>query len=275
MKAYIYKKTIIKTGKCYIGKHNGNNNNYKGGGVDYLNDYKKFITNRKLDLKEEILEYINDVSTLNEREKYWLDYYDAADNPLFYNKTNKSYGPSNHTNESKSKIGKSNSKPKPQIFKDKMKGKNKNTPRSKETKEKISKALLGRKTPWVIGKNIHQFSLKGEFIQTWENMKIAACELNISYETISCCISEKCKSAGGFLWVRDKNKINKVVENYNNKYNTLKTPIIQIDPKTNKIIDQFSSQAEAFRKTKIKGIQHSLSDKNLLVGGYVWKYRVE
>lgn len=91
-KPHIYKRQIIATGKFYVGKHKGNNAKYKGSGIDWLKDYRKFVKNRETDINEEILEYVDDIPKLNEREIYWLEYFDAANNPLFYNRTNKSYG---------------------------------------------------------------------------------------------------------------------------------------------------------------------------------------
>lgn len=98
-KPYIYRKQIITTGKYYIGKHNGSNKNYRGSGIDYLVDYKLYVKDRSIDLVEEILEYVDDVSILNEREIYWLEYFNAANNPLYYNKTNKCHGVIKHNIE--------------------------------------------------------------------------------------------------------------------------------------------------------------------------------
>lgn len=93
-KAHIYKRKILATGKYYIGKHKGGNKYYKGSGKDYKIDLKLYK-----DYETEILEYIDDISKLNEREEYWLKYFNAVNNPLFYNKTNKSFGPIKQTEE--------------------------------------------------------------------------------------------------------------------------------------------------------------------------------
>ena len=47
---------------------------------------------KKHNFTKEILEYCDNLKHLNEREIYWLEYYNAANNNLFYNKTNKSFG---------------------------------------------------------------------------------------------------------------------------------------------------------------------------------------
>jgi hypothetical protein len=97
MKAYIYKKLLIPTGKYYIGQHNGCDPNYYGSGVDWKIDIKKYNVNWKTDIVTEILEYVDNISELDEREKYWLEKYDAKNNPLFYNKTNNPFGPITHS----------------------------------------------------------------------------------------------------------------------------------------------------------------------------------
>ena len=71
-KPHIYKRQIIATGKCYVGKHKGGDKYYYGSGIEYKKDlsiYKDILT--------EILEYVEDISKLNEREKYWLEYFDG------------------------------------------------------------------------------------------------------------------------------------------------------------------------------------------------------
>jgi hypothetical protein len=101
MKAYIYKKLLIPTGKYYIGQHNGKDPNYYGSGVDWKVDIKKYNIDWKLDVITEILEYVEDISKLNEREVDWLEKYDVENNPLFYNKSNKSFGPTTHSSQTR------------------------------------------------------------------------------------------------------------------------------------------------------------------------------
>lgn len=106
LKSHIYKRTIVATGKHYIGKHKGGNIRYKGSGIDYVKDLKKYVKN-KTDIITEIVEYVEDVSKLNEREEYWLKLVDAANNPLYYNRTNKSYGVNVQSRKTKEKISNS------------------------------------------------------------------------------------------------------------------------------------------------------------------------
>jgi len=221
-KPHIYRRQIIATGKYYIGKHNGSNSKYyKGSGVDYLIDYKKYINDPKLDLIEEILEYIEDISKINEREEYWLKKFDVASNPLFYNKTNRSRGWSVLTEEQKNKIrvshlGKKQSNESTQKKREKMLGKPKH---SQESKNKIG---LKNKHPKPEGfkekcqkhkseehcKNLSkaksipilQYDLKGNFIKEWESGKKAADSLNLNQGCINDAIRGKLKKSGGYKW---------------------------------------------------------------------------
>lgn len=204
MKAYIYKKTLLLTGKSYIGQHNGNDLNYYGSGVDWKKDIKKYNADWKKDIKTEILEYVDDISKLDEREKYWLEYYNAANNPLFYNKTNKPFGPITHSDETisilKNKLqgqkrkgealdnlrkghkkrilnidGEKISKAKKghECYKnperaEKIKKANLGRKDSEETKLKKSQALLGKSTKPK--KQIKEFDLEKKYIKTWNSV---------------------------------------------------------------------------------------------------------
>jgi hypothetical protein len=191
-KPHIYRRKIIATNKFYIGKHKGGDKYYKGSGKDYkidLSKYKEYET--------EILEYVNDISKLNEREEYWLNHVDAANNPLYYNKTNKPFGPTSQTkdwkeNQSKRMKGKSTTKGKTWKVKDTSnmtgggtKGKTWKckSPKTEETKQKIKEKLTDRDTSsWKHkiytqernnniskskGQGIIQLDLESNFIKEW------------------------------------------------------------------------------------------------------------
>lgn len=261
MKAYIYKKTIIKTGKHYIGKHNGNNKYYKGSGNEYLIDYKLYVNNRNIDLLEEILEYVDDISKLNEREKYWLEYYDATNNPLYYNRSNLSHGV--------------------QIT-------------SLETKLKQSKSSPRRK-------KILQYDLNGNFIKEWDCMKDVERELNISTGDLTCCLKGKQLSAGKFQWRKWELNYPLIINSYIKPKRSLESklkqsiklkgkikpkdfgkhrykPILQLD-KENNIINEFKSirNASQLFDVNINKIESNicacLKNKQKTAYGYKWKYK--
>jgi hypothetical protein len=191
-KPYIYRRKIIATEKFYVGKHKGGNKYYKGSGKEYKEDLKKY---KETEL--EILEYVEDVSLLNAKEIFWLEKFHAATNPLYYNKTNKPFGPLNHTEnwkkeQSDKMKGKSTTKGKTWIVQDTSnmvgggaKGKTWKckSPRSEELKQKIKEKLTNRDiSSWKHkiyteernnniskskGQGIIQLDLKGNFIKEW------------------------------------------------------------------------------------------------------------
>jgi len=97
----IYQTTNLITGIKYIGKDKNNNPNYIGSGADLKIAIKEY---GKHNFKKEIIEHCNDINHLVEREAYWLNYYNVENNPDFYNKTNKPFGNSGLSEETKQKI---------------------------------------------------------------------------------------------------------------------------------------------------------------------------
>ena len=87
------------------------------------------------------LDYRQSNSILRKRERYWIKHYETHSNGLNGNMGGSGCG--SHTAESKAKIGKANSKPKPKDF-----GKNRSKDfYTQEWKDKISKANKGRVSP--------------------------------------------------------------------------------------------------------------------------------
>jgi len=229
-KPHIYRRQIVTTGRYYIGKHKGSNTKYKGSGTDYLIDFKKYVKCGN-DLVEEILEYVDDISLLDKREEYWLKKFDVANNPLYYNKTNRSRGwttvneqqreklrqshlgkkqslistikkrekmtgKPKHTEESKRLIGEKNSHPNPEVS-NKLKGRSK----TKEHIENIKKSKKNQRN-WRPYKVILQYDLKGNFIKEWISLK----EIQQSHkgDIRSCCYGKQ-KTAGGYIWKYKEN----------------------------------------------------------------------
>jgi len=99
----IYKTTNLINGKQYIGKDKNNDPNYIGSGADLKIAIKEY---GKHSFKKEIIEHCNSINHLIERETYWLNYYNVENNINFYNKTNKPFGNSGLSEETKKKISK-------------------------------------------------------------------------------------------------------------------------------------------------------------------------
>lgn len=78
----IYKTTNLVNGKIYIGQDKYNNPRYLGSGkILHLAFQKYGIEN----FNKEILEECESVEDLNEREKYWIGFYNSTDRKIGYN----------------------------------------------------------------------------------------------------------------------------------------------------------------------------------------------
>lgn len=79
---YIYKTTNLINGKIYVGQTTTSKNSYIGSGILLINAVKKY---GKENFKKEILEYVDVADVLNDREKYWISYYNSTDLNIGYN----------------------------------------------------------------------------------------------------------------------------------------------------------------------------------------------
>lgn len=84
MYGYIYKTTNIVNNKLYIGqhKHSRFDENYKGSGKILRDAILKYGWNN---FNTELIEECDSKSLLDERERYWIDYYNARDKTVGYN----------------------------------------------------------------------------------------------------------------------------------------------------------------------------------------------
>jgi group I intron endonuclease len=79
---FIYITTNKINGKKYIGMCTRNDTNYIGSGSLLKDAIKKY---GRHNFERTIIEHCNDFAELCEREKYWIDYYDAVNSKDFYN----------------------------------------------------------------------------------------------------------------------------------------------------------------------------------------------
>lgn len=80
----IYKTTNLINSKIYIGKDKYNNPEYYGSGIILNKSIKKY---GKENFVKEILEYCNSELELNEREIYWINFYQSFKREIGYNLT--------------------------------------------------------------------------------------------------------------------------------------------------------------------------------------------
>lgn len=133
---YIYKTTNKVNGKIYIGKSLTENESYLGSGKKFKEAFKEFGRDN---FSKEILEgNIDDPDYLNEREKYWIEYYNSTDPEIGYNLQRG--GGKTCFGENHFMYGKHVS----ESVKTKISISNKTRPVAESTKRKQSESLKGR-----------------------------------------------------------------------------------------------------------------------------------
>lgn len=158
----------------------------------------------------------------------------------------------------------------------------KNNPRygkhcTKETKEKMSKALKGQKRPNMPQcVETYQFDLEGNFINKYYSIHEAAITFNLSKVSIYKCVKNQQYSHGDYIW-REK----KDVKIINDIYKPINLPkkckinrkIYQFDLKGN-FIASYKKLSE-IKQYKKCGINHCLQHMSKTSYGYIWKYEEE
>lgn len=122
-------------------------------------------------------------------------------------------------------------------------------------------------------KPVNQYTLTGEYIQTFESASEAERQTGINNSNIISCCKFKRDYAGEFQWRYADEQILKL--QYFEKQCKIKkksTIIQQIDIKTNNIVKEFSSLTEASNVTGISlgNIGSCCQGKRLTAGGYKW-----
>ena len=240
----IYKITAKHNGKVYIGQSNDIYNRWKGhwkqvkaGSNTYLHN-----TMRKYGKNNFIFEIIEECGqdTINEREIYWISYYDSFNNG--FNLT----------------IGGEGVKGK--VF----------TEEEKENQRQIS-IKKGNNKPLL------QFDLEGNFIKEWVGAKTVNKQMGYSYGSISSCTSKKegYKTAYGFIWVyKDDFQKNGLDLKYYLD-SLVKDTIYQIDNKNN-IVKIWDNSSVIDKRYKLSPIYQCLDEKythHKTAYGYVWVYK--
>lgn len=139
---YIYILTNKISGRKYIGKHSTNNlqDGYFGSGFIIRQIKQKY---GKDIFTKEIIEFCTNEQQAYQRQKYWIQYYNAIQNEDFYNLDQGGKGRSNYSvsKETRLKMSKSQQRRLKNKKNHPMYGKN----HSEQTKQKIGQSHLGKK----------------------------------------------------------------------------------------------------------------------------------
>jgi group I intron endonuclease len=195
----IYKITS-PTNKIYIGQSINVENRIKTYKYIGNRKHQHKLNNsiKKYGLENHIFEIIEECSIeqLNEREIYWIQYYESVIKGL-----NLTYGGEGGKQSEEVKIKKSKSMT-GKIFSDETKKKMSESKKghimyTDEWKEKMKNGAWNSGTS---SKPVLQYDLEGNFIKEWNSISKAANHINKSTSAISECCKNKRKTAYGYKW---------------------------------------------------------------------------
>ena len=197
MVGFVYIWTNKINNKQYIGSHIGTeNDNYLGSGKAFNRAIKKYGIDN---FERTILEFVEDNNVLREREQYYIDINDAANNKMFYNMKSKVGGGFEHINNAL------NHK-QANIDRLKTRWKEKPHPRGmlgkKHTKENMEKTKAGWKN-WAkknLLRPVEKYTIDDLFLEEYESISIAAKSVNGNASNIKYTIEGKFKHAYGYKW---------------------------------------------------------------------------
>lgn len=188
--AYVYIITNIINNKKYIGSSRKQtvDPHYYGSGKRIKNAIKKYgIVNFT---REILWEGEGDARNV---ETYWLECFNAASNPQFYNMTNDARGNTLHKEETKRTISeKLTGRKFSKEICDKISKNKKGKPNHKKGKPDgpkpgVTEAHKGRVSPNKgKGNQVALYKISGEYIKTYSNYHDLAIDIQIHPETVRC-----------------------------------------------------------------------------------------
>ncbi len=194
---YTIYRHITPSGKSYVGitRMKYLSQRFKKNGIGYKSCplfYKAIQKYGWDNIKHEILEQNVTEDKIDEREKYWISYYQSNNRTFGYNIEEGGYCVRTFSPETRKKIS------------DAKKGKS----LSLEHRRKLSQANLGHhNSPEAEAKRIAkrvrpvlQFDLNNNFIQEYPSIKQAAENLQIDSSGISKVCKNKLHQCGGYIW---------------------------------------------------------------------------
>lgn len=229
-KMVIYKITNLLNGKVYVGSTIDRHVRWSEHRTRLLNNRH---CNRHLqnswnihgvnNFKYEVIEYVDNIDELIQREQYWLDKIQSYNDEFGYNirKIADRNTGITHSDETKSKLRdisnayfkKHGHKSIYSFWVDSY-GVDEADKRMIEYKKRHSDRVSGERNPMYGKKDkdnpnikkIDQFSIDGELVRSWDGIIIASRNLKILAQNISHCCLGKRKTAGGFIWRFHKQK---------------------------------------------------------------------
>jgi len=255
-------KIISPSNKIYVGQSTNCDNRkiyYKT--LNCKGQPKLYHSLKKYGWENHIFEIIEYTDNPDEREIYWISYYNSVENGLNCSLGGKGGGY-----------------------------------KSTQTKQKISQSMKGKNT-WSVGgyakKPILQYSLNGDFIKEWNDSS------SPGINNISKCANGVFKSAGGYIWIFTSDftpeilneRINNCKINNNtgkpksssHKQNISKSKtgvhkkgkqIVQYDI-SHTYIKEWDSVKHASDSLNISksSISSNLKKRYKSAGGYIWEYK--
>jgi len=197
MAGFVYIWTNKINNKKYIGSHIGTETDgYIGSGKAFVKAIEKYGINN---FERTILEFVDDNNIIREKEQYYLDLYDAANNKMFYNMKTKAGGGFEYINNDPF-LQEQNAKRFKTLWKEiphprGMLGK-------KHTKENMEKTKNGWDN-WAknnLLRPVEKYTIDNVFISEYESISAAAKSLNGNASNIKYTIEGKFKHAYGYKW---------------------------------------------------------------------------
>jgi len=122
-------------------------------------------------------------------------------------------------------------------------------------------------------KEINQYDLKGNLLNTFDSIREASKKINISISSISdvCKQKPKYRTAGGYVW-RYKDELFSL--EYTNPAKHLRKSVCQYN-KEGKLIKEFKSVSEAATTTNTSSgnISRCCNKEIKSIGGYIWRFK--
>lgn len=275
----IYKITNNINGKIYIGQ---TSNQVKNRWKQHINssinegsrDYNTYlhIAMRKYGIDAFLVEEIEvcDNTQLDDREVFWIDYYNSFNNQCGYNLTLGGGGSQVYKDEyilGMWNEGRTIS----EIHDESGIDRGWISVRLKAcgiTDDEISRRRY-QSTGEKQCKPVYQYALNGEYIKSFKSINEARRITGIGH--IEKCCANKQKQAGGFQW--SYQKLDKMPLYECIKSKSVPKEVIQIEEDTQEIIAEYKSMSDASRITgiDISGIAKVCKGEQYTAGGYIWR----